>query len=238
MSDPGSILRTPERSGAHSPPAAPGVTLDDVLRYARELYAEGPFIFRHMQRLRPYICPFEPLIEAVPADSRVLDVGCGAGLFLGLLAKSGRLREGRGFDLSAPAILSANAMKQRLGDENLHFERVEAGAPWPAGPFDLVSMIDVMHHVPPAFQAGIFPQVADRLRPGGLFVYKDMAARPLWQAWGNRLHDLLLAREWIHYLPLADAIRLAREAGLEVVRQDAYSRFWYAHEFVLFRRTG
>lgn len=238
MSEPRSIVQAPERTRANSPPTAPGVTLADVLSYARELYAEGPFIFRNMQRLRPYICPFEPLIEAVPADSRVLDVGCGAGLFLGLLAKAGRLREGCGFDLSAPAVLSANAMKQRLGDERLHFERVDADAPWPEGPFDAVSMIDVMHHVPAEFQPGIFPQVADRLRPGGLFVYKDMASRPLWQAWGNRLHDLVLAGEWIHYLTLTDAIRLAGEAGLEVVSQMSYSRFWYAHEFVLFRRVG
>jgi hypothetical protein len=51
-----------------------------------------------MQALRPLICPFDELLDLVPIGARMLDAGCGAGLFLGLLADAGRLGEGYGFD--------------------------------------------------------------------------------------------------------------------------------------------
>lgn len=69
-----------------------------VAALARELYVRGPAVARAMQHYRPYISPFELLIKAVPPGSRVLDIGCGSGLFLGLLCGTGRIQSGFGFD--------------------------------------------------------------------------------------------------------------------------------------------
>ena len=212
------------------------ITTRDVAAIARRLYAEGPVFQRTLKQLRPHICPFEDLIVQVPRDSSVLDVGCGAGMFLALLASFGRLGEGHGIDVNQAAIDLANRMTNKLDAATpLRFERVDPEDPWPEGAFDVVCMIDVMHHIAPGQQAAVFEQAGSRLRPGGLFLYKDMAERPLWQAWANRLHDLVLAREWIHYLPLADALSHAADAGFEVIVQGGASRLWYAHEWVIFR---
>src|SRR5207237_246924 len=66
------------------------LTARALSQMASELYPSGPPLFRALQVYRPYICPFEALISEVPKDATVLDIGCGGGLFLGLLDAAGR----------------------------------------------------------------------------------------------------------------------------------------------------
>lgn len=192
------------------------------------------------QPLRPYICPFEALLPLVPHNASVLDVGCGAGLFLGLLAAEGRIRCGIGFDSAGAAIATARRMGARLRREGaaaaLEFLHRDAAERWPDGEFDVVSMIDVMHHVPPHAQRAVFESAAARVRRAGILLYKDMAGAPAWRAWANRLHDLVLARQWIHYLPIGEVERWARELELTPIHAGSFNRYWYAHELRAFRR--
>ena len=92
---------------------------------AGRLYPEGSAVFRTLQRYRPYICPFEELIPEVPIGASVLDVGCGAGLFLGLLDAVGREPDGTGFDASPQGIKLAKAMSMQ-GAGRLAFQRLDA----------------------------------------------------------------------------------------------------------------
>ena len=211
-------------------------TPGQVAALARELYVAGPVIATAMQHYRPYISPFELLLRAVPPGSRVLDIGCGSGLFLGLLAMTGRIRSGLGIDSSRAAIALANRMRARLAaDTGISFEARDAAAALPHGPFDIVSLVDVMHHIPPAFQRQVLEQAIDRVEPGGRFVYKDMVARPFWRALANRLHDLVIARQWIHYLPLGTAIEWAQARGCTVVERRTVNMLWYGHEMLVFQ---
>ena len=190
-----------------------------------------------LQRLRPYICPFDELIEAVPHGARMLDVGCGSGLFLGLLAAQSQINFGVGFDANPGAIARAEQMRrQQLRPEMLRFEHLDAAAAWPVDTFDAVSIVDVMHHVPPIHQQSIIANANAALRPGGILLYKDMVERPLWRAWMNRLHDLVLVREWIHYVPLDTVSRWAHELGLVEVRRLRRNMLWYGHELILLEK--
>ena len=118
----------------------------------------------------------------------------------------------------------------------LNFELRDASREWPEGPFDVVSIIDVMHHVPKEHQRSIIEQAAARLKPGGLVLYKYMGQKPLWRAWMNRLHDLTLVHEWINYVPLERVALWAREAGLIELRRVRTNMFWYGHEMLLLRK--
>jgi SAM-dependent methyltransferase len=207
---------------------------------ARTIYADGPAVRRRMMGLRPYICPFHRLIDLVPVGASVLDVGCGCGLFLGLLAATGRRPRGVGFDVSAGAIPAAQGMAHRLKaadvETDLRFERVDVNDPWPPGAFDVVSVIDVFHHVPPDRQRALFGTAVGSVRPGGLLIYKDVGPQPLWRAWANRLHDLLVAREWVHLIPASRVESWGRESGLERLRSERINALWYGHDLLVFRR--
>jgi 2-polyprenyl-3-methyl-5-hydroxy-6-metoxy-1,4-benzoquinol methylase len=122
------------------------------------------------------------------------------------------------------------------GDTGLRFQQLSAVDPWPQGEFTVVALIDVMHHVPVASQRDVFRKAARIIRPGARLVYKDMALRPRWRAWANTLHDLILARQWVHYVPMAAIQEWAAAEGLVLVRSYSVNRLWYGHEFAVFVR--
>ncbi len=109
---------------------------------------------------------------------------------------------------------------------------------WPTEVFDVVCLIDVVHHVAKACQQDFYRAAAARVQEGGLLLYKDMATHPWWCALGNRLHDLVLARQWIAYYPRDHACAALASAGMTLVYQDQWRKYWYAHEFAVFRKTG
>lgn len=204
---------------------------------ARVLFAEGTWFRRTLQINRPRICPFHELIEAVPQDARILDVGCGSGLFLGLLADVGRISGGTGFDASPEAIALAAGMKARHPRGGiLDFACRSIADAWPEDLFDVVSMIDLAHHVPPQAQRTLVEKAARCVRPGGILLYKDMSASPHPLAWASIAHDLVFARQLIHIPRYADARAWAEGAGLVEERHSRTVMFWYGHEMGIFRR--
>ncbi len=209
---------------------------------ARDLFSDTPFVFRLMQRYRPFICPFEVLVPHVPFDVAALDVGCGGGLFLALLAILGRRIRGVGIDSSKPAIQCAQRVseeinKRSLGSE-LRFYLLSPDQPLPQGLYDVVSIIDVMHHVPSADQRRFLESAIERVAPGGLLLYKDIAISPLWRRLASRLHDLIIAQQLIHEVPIAVARSWAESAGLVCVDAGPANRLWYGHEFGIFRKPS
>lgn len=214
----------------------------DVAEVAKRLYRGGGTVARLMQHHRHRIAPVATLVQAVPAGSSVLDAGCGGGLFLNCLAAAGKLRSGHGFDSSAVAVEAASSAARWLPELGARvvptFERRPVEAGFPAGSFDAVCLIDVLHHVPPAAQERAFKDAASRVAPGGILLYKDMCDAPAWRAGMNRLHDLVMARQWIRYVPIESADRWAGECGLSVERAEWIAMLWYGHELRVYRRPG
>ena len=207
---------------------------------SKSLYDQGPLIWRKLQHYRPYICPFERLLPLVPEGARVLDVGCGGGLFLALLLATGRRVDGLGLDVSSQAIELARMMSERFNDGGkgkVRFECVDVLAQWPGGRFDVVSVIDVMHHVPVSEQRGFLKRVCGAARQGGISLYKDMCSWPVWRAGMNRLHDLVVARQWIHYAPVEEVEKWARDEGMRLEHAEDINCLWYGHELRVFRKT-
>lgn len=226
----------------NSPGVHSNTDVSELARLVRQLYVSGPYLMRKMMHYRVRICPFERLIVHVNPGSSVLDVGCGSGLFLALLAVSTRHVTGVGFDSSAPAIETAAQMAERakaLGfDAELQFLRLEVAQPWPSGLFDVVSLIDVLHHVPPSHQKSVLERSTHSLKPNGILIYKDIANHPFLPAGMNRLHDLILARQWIHYVPIRNLEDWCRHLGLELTHEESDTRLWYRHELRVFRKPA
>ncbi|GMV24986.1 MAG: hypothetical protein AMXMBFR58_10170 [Phycisphaerae bacterium] len=233
------------RAEAASPES--GHTPRGLADVARRVFTHGPLLTRTLQHYRPYICPFEELLRFVPEGSRVLDIGCGGGLFGALVCATRRPARFVGFDSSRAAIdvARAGADALRAGARSAddaspaavpEFLRLDVGAPWPDGPFDVVSIIDVVHHIPPEHQRAALQQAAAVLEPGGTFIYKDMTRRGIVRPLMNRVHDLALARQWIHYADLDRVQQWLTDAGLAVVHRAFLPRWWYGHELLVLRK--
>jgi len=212
----------------------------ETARQARKLYRNLRGLTVMLQRWRPYICPFEVLLESIEPNSDVLDIGCGGGLFLGLIAERGKLSSGVGVDTSRQGIEVARKMSANNAlSPKLDFRQVEAGADLPDSMFDVVALVDVLHHIGKSKQCESVRQAAMRVRPGGKLIVKEIATRPRWRALANQLHDLVLARQWVQHI-LEDDIRQGIDLDQVPGRwlpEFRINTLWYGHIVLIFERS-
>jgi 2-polyprenyl-3-methyl-5-hydroxy-6-metoxy-1,4-benzoquinol methylase len=195
-----------------------------MARFATEYYGDLPLKSRVLTKLRPYYCPLQDIARRVPIGSDVFDIGCGTGLLVNSLVAAGRIVTGAGVDSNARAIAAAKNVAVKL-KADLEFRACSDPRSWPQRLFDVVTMIDVMHHIPPAMQLKFFDEAIRRVKPGGVLLYKDMCLEPRWRAIANRMTDLASSKQWIHYLPIETAVRWAVEAGLILVERRNFVRW-------------
>jgi cyclopropane fatty-acyl-phospholipid synthase-like methyltransferase len=194
----------------------------------QDLYRDSGLLDRLRMRGRLAICPFEPLLEEIKPGAHMLDIGCGHGLLL-CRAVLERQVDGIGWDVNTHAIAIAHLMAARLARSletthrpgRLRFSLSGDSAAWPTDTFDVVTMIDVLHHIPRDQQEVFLRRAAARVAPGGTFIYKDIAGPPAWMAGMNRFHDLIVARQWVHYFPMCQVVQTLEAMGLELRKRAA-----------------
>lgn len=114
----------------------------------------------------------ERLLDELPAaPQRALDVGCGHGRFVAMLLERHPETEVTGVDGSAELLAAAEARTDLPRPCHwIQADLEEDAAALPAGPFDLVTLIAVLHHVPgEARRRALLRQLAARVAPGGVF---------------------------------------------------------------------
>lgn len=119
-----------------------------------------------------------PLVDGVQRRLEdgidVLDVGCGSGGALNLMAESFPSSRFTGFDLCDEAVVAARAEVERRGSTNVRFEVKDVAGMGTPESFDLITAFDVIHDQ--ADPAGVLRGIRVALRPGGTFLMQDIAA--------------------------------------------------------------
>lgn len=204
------------------------------------LYSNSSFTRRVIQTLRPFICPLDKIIQNVPANSDALDIGCGAGSLIGLLTKLNAIRSGKGLDIDKKAITDASKMSVYLDKRcEIEFLCEELQQFAQRGKkFSTVLMVDVLHHVNPGKQIDFINLAQSFVQPNGILIFKDMCQKPAWKAFANRIHDLIMAKQWIHYFPIQGVIDHLTQKGFQVINREDYSNFCYGHEMCVFKRMS
>jgi 2-polyprenyl-3-methyl-5-hydroxy-6-metoxy-1,4-benzoquinol methylase len=165
---------------------------DAAARAALRAYRAAPPGDRLHVLVRWLSCPFPPIVEVLPSAGRVLEVGCGHGLFSGYLARRSPGLQVLGVDIDADKIAVA-AASEPLASGRLDFAVGDSGSV-PDGPWDAVVLVDVLYLLDEAAQRALLESCAASLAPGGVLVVKDMATRPRWKARWNALQEALSVR--------------------------------------------
>lgn len=169
----------------------------------------------------------ETIAAALPAAGRVLEVGCGYGHVISRLAESRSDLQFVGVDPDEDAIERARAVWKL---PNLVF--VTGGVESLPGEFDLVLLLDVIHHLPRGQEEAIVHHCARRLKPGGRLLVKEMPE-------GDSALGIFLDTYVSRCPPLVrgdDEIREALASAFEILEWKTSRQLTIGHLYVLAAR--
>jgi 2-polyprenyl-3-methyl-5-hydroxy-6-metoxy-1,4-benzoquinol methylase len=131
----------------------------------------------------------------LPDEGRILDVGCGFGLFASYFGQMQPRRTIVGVDPNARRIALAGRVAKAVGLTGPSAPSFHVGDVRDAtlvGPFHGIYVLDVMHHIPAADQLPVLERLRDLLAPGGVLVIKDITTEPYAQLLFTTLLDRLM----------------------------------------------
>jgi cyclopropane fatty-acyl-phospholipid synthase-like methyltransferase len=168
--------------------------------------------------------------QYLPPTGRVLDLGCGFGLFSLYYASvyPGLLIEG--FDLNPRRIALARAAALKLGLGNVRYEVGNVMDFRGGRLFDAAYMLDIVHHIPPEAVHPLLEQMANALPPGGRLLVKDVERRPSYKRWFTHALDWLMdPGSPVRYWAGEELQGLLEEVGFTVYRHLMVDVLPYPH---------
>lgn len=124
--------------------------------------------------LTDHILPLVPgLTERLEEGIDVLDVGCGSGRALNLLAAKFPNSRFIGYDFSEETIARARAEAEEHGTKNVRFEVKDVAKLGEEARYDLITTFDAVHDQ--ADPAAVLKGIAQALKPDGVYLMQDIA---------------------------------------------------------------
>lgn len=121
------------------------------------------------------ILPLVPgLMARLEAGIRVLDIGCGRGHALNVMARAFPNSQFSGYDLSAEGIAYAQQEAAAWGLQNVHFAVQDMTTFAETNRYDLITAFDAIHDQ--AFPARVLCHIHRALKADGAFLMQDIAA--------------------------------------------------------------
>jgi 2-polyprenyl-3-methyl-5-hydroxy-6-metoxy-1,4-benzoquinol methylase len=168
--------------------------------------------------------------QYLPAGGRVLDVGCGFGLFSLYFASASPRLTLYGIDRNARRIAQARMAAGRLGLANVHYEVGDATSFRAGERFDAVYMLDIVHHIPEETVPALLEELARTLRPGGRLIVKDVERSPAWKRWFTHALDKVMdPRSPVRYWGAEELQPLIERMGFRVYRHLMVDVLPYPH---------
>ncbi len=143
----------------------------------------------------------------------VLDVGCGDGSLVRLLARQGASVIG----LEPSEAQLARARAAEPAGEEAYLAGVAEGLPFPDGSFDTVIFFNALHHVPVGEQGPALDEAARCLKPDGLLYVQEPIAEGDYFELIRPVEDETYVRAKAY-----DAIQVAAQGRLEPVTELTY----------------
>jgi 2-polyprenyl-3-methyl-5-hydroxy-6-metoxy-1,4-benzoquinol methylase len=172
---------------------------DSAGRAARAAYRGASPAVRTHVGVRWRTCPFAPIAAALADAPRVLDIGCGHGLFPMYLASSHARPQITGVDIDRDKLVAARAAARSAGlEDRVRFEDVDAG--WlptdqpptrPTDGWDGIAIVDVLYLLGQARVQQLLEAAVTVLAPGGRLVVKELDTVPTWK------HRISVAQELV-----------------------------------------
>ncbi len=113
---------------------------------------------------------YAAVLEQLPEQGRLLDVGCGEGYLLALARTTTPALDLQGVDHDERRV---DQGRRVLGDEPRLILTVGDIRTVPLPSADVVTCLDVLHYMPPKQQDEVIARLAGAVRPGGVLFLRD-----------------------------------------------------------------
>ena len=136
------------------------------------LAGTGTLIARSSRITEHFVAHFIRSVVPSRGPLRILEVGCGSGVYLRHAARRNPQSSGVGLDMQADVVEHARANLARWGLRD-RFAIIQADIRRPpaevAGPFDLITLYNNIYYFPPEQRPALFRALGARLAPHGTF---------------------------------------------------------------------
>ena len=176
----------------------------------------------------------------LPDEGRILDIGCGFGLFAAYFAQTQRARQIVGVDPDGRRTKMVERVFSKLGLEGHTFINGDARGAEVQGPFNGVYMLDVMHHIPREDQTALLRRLHELLAPRGVLLIKDITTEPYLELKFTEILDRVMVGfdEPLAYRHHAEWGAILRELGFHVRIVRVPDVLPYPHVVIAATKTG
>jgi 2-polyprenyl-3-methyl-5-hydroxy-6-metoxy-1,4-benzoquinol methylase len=197
------------------------------------LYKESSIATRAYLRIKLKICPLIRLETLFPRQGKVIDLGCGNGLFPNILSLGSGERQIIGVDLDEKKLAIAEQTKG--ADSRIEYIPGDVVAiDYPPG--DVFSLVDVLYLIPYEKQEVILRKCAEALSPGGMLIIKEMDVHPRWKYIWNSIQEMLAVKiigftlgERFYFRSRDNFQSLLSDLGFKVKMVALDRGYWYPH---------
>ncbi|MFI7439289.1 class I SAM-dependent methyltransferase [Nonomuraea indica] len=165
------VVRCPSCGFLYRNPNIRPERLGDLYSSGYSGFLTGTYAANRQRRYNLTMEAFSPVLDD-GEGRRLLDFGCGVGLFLELAEQRGF--DGYGVDLSPDSVTQANA---RLKRARAYFGAPQDVPQIAAGGFDVITLWSVLAHLPRPLED--FARFRELLAPGGVLLILTVNARSL-----------------------------------------------------------
>ena len=191
-------------------------------------------------RIKFKICPLLAIEPLLPRAGRVLDLGCGNGLFAAILKLGSPERIISGFDLDEKKIDAARAaFKNWAGMDFCVGDLIHSEYP----AVDIITIIDVLYLIPLDAQQAILRKCHAALPAGGVLAVKDMDTRPRWKYAWNMIQETLAVKiigftlgGRFYFQSRKNFTALLDRVGFDVEVVPQHKGYWYPHILYLAKK--
>ncbi|MBA2447045.1 MAG: class I SAM-dependent methyltransferase [Chloroflexi bacterium] len=221
-------------TGPDARPLPPTLALQRSLQRYRRL---SPGI-RAFVRARLLLAPLAEILGRLPSGGRILDVGCGHGLFANALALGSPTRVVVGVDPAPAKIVVAIASAEGL--PNVRFVRGTV-EDLDERDFDAIVILDVLYLLRVERKLAVLRACRERLATGGVLVLKTNDTRPRWKYRVAYLQERLMTGlgltrgQGLYFLSREQNAALLELAGFQPKTVVLRSRLPYPHVLFLAR---
>lgn len=204
----------------------------DLVKFLSSKSVETDLISKIKIAYRPYVCPFEEILELIGRKKSIFDIGCGSGMLLAVIAHYQEPVKLGGLEVSKNLVENAKILlKEYSVPQSIVFQKGKS-LPTEIREYEYITMIDVLHHIPYSEQMDYLNELLSKMKKGAKLIFKDIdAGSPL--IIFNKLHDLLFAKQFVHERNFEEMQKFFEKNGCKTVVAYKKRMLYFPHFLIM-----